>query len=88
MLQYEVMKFEEEYLVSISSIVPVKSNQFNGYLDLIASCRPAQVWLEEAVCKPGNWSWTESGEILQLPAPALEEEVRHSDDINNDIVTL
>ena len=82
------MKYEEEYLVSISSIVPVKSNQFNGYLDLIASCRPAQVWLEEAVCKPGNWSWTESGEILQLPAPALEEEVRHSDDINNDIVTL
>ena len=38
------MKFEEEYLVSISSIVPVKSNQFNGYLDLIASYRPAQVW--------------------------------------------
>ena len=34
------MKFEEEYLVSISSIVPVKSNQFNGYLDLIASYRP------------------------------------------------
>ena len=48
------MKFEEEYLVSISYIVPVKSNQFNGYLDLIASYRPAQVWLEEAVCKPGN----------------------------------
>ena len=28
--------FEDVYLVSISSIVPVKSDQFNCYLDLIA----------------------------------------------------
>ena len=44
--------FENVYLESISSIVPVKSDQFNCYLELIAFPRP--VWREEAVCKPGN----------------------------------
>ena len=39
------MSFEEEVsvsLVTISSIVPVKSNQFNCYLDLIAFPRSGE----------------------------------------------
>ena len=74
----EVMSyFEDVYLVSISSIVPVKSDQFNCYLDLIVF--PRSVGRRKQYASLGtDLGPGDSGEILQLPAPAPRqtEEVR------------
>ena len=71
--------FEDVYLVSISSIVPVKSDQFNCYLDLIVF--PRSVGRRKQYASLGtDLGPGDSGEILQLPAPALRqtEEVREA----------